>query len=167
MERLEKIGKKFNRQPEQVEYDLMSILKWKNNEEEKPDFYGIPYYHKLVELLENMGCIELEFLDKVITDEGKRLIRKGFIIQDFKTPKKIERNQIRRDRLSLLIGFLGVIVAVATVFFQRLDTLRQTDSEFGKFNRMVIQDTINPPTQIDEITPASDSTSKKNCNKNK
>ena len=167
MERLDKISKKFNRPSEQVEYDLMSILKWKNNEREKPDFYGIPYYHKLVELLENMGCIELEFLDKVITDEGKRLIRQGFVIQDFKTPKKIEQNQIRRDRLSLLIGFLGVIVAIATVFFQRPDTLRQTDSEFGKFNRMVIQDTINLPTQIDEITQESDSTSKKDSIKNK
>lgn len=167
MERLEKIGKKFNRLPEQVEYDLMSILKWKNNEREKPDFYGIPYYHKLVELLENMGCIELEFLDKVITDEGKRLIRQGFIIQDFKTPKKIEQNLIRRDRLSLLIGFLGVIVAVATVFFQRLDTLRQTDSKFGKFNRMVVQDTIDLSFKADEITQESDSTSKKDSMKSK
>ena len=133
----------------------------KNNEREKPDFYGIPYYHKLVELLENMGCIELEFLDKVITDEGKRLIRQGFVIQDFKTPKKIEQNQIRRDRLSLLIGFLGVIVAVATVFFQRLDTLRQTDSEFGKFDRVIVQDTIDLSSEIDEISQTSDSTSKK------
>lgn len=167
MDRLIEIGKKFNRLPEQVEYDLMSILKWKNNEREKPDFYGIPYYHKLVELLENMGCIELEFLDKVITNEGKRLIRQGFVIQDFKTPKKIKQNQIRRDRLSLLIGFLGVIVAVATVFFQRLDTLRQTDSEFGKFNRVAIQDTIDLSSEIDEISQTSDSTSKKDSIKSK
>lgn len=158
MKRLEKIGKKHNRLPEQVEYDLMSILKWKNNDSEKPAIYGTQYYHELVELLENIACIELGFLEKVITDEGKRLIKQGFVIYDYHTPKTLEKRKIQRERLSLFIGFLGVIVGIAAMFFPRHDTLIQTDPEFREFNGVVIHDTINLAPQADEISQVTDST---------
>lgn len=167
MERLEKIGKKFNRLPEQVEYDLLSILKWKNNEGEKPDFYGITYYHRLVELLESMGCIEVEFFEKVITSEGQRLIGQGFVIQDFKTPKEEKQRKIQREKLSLLIGLSGVIVGIAGLFFPRQNTLRQTEAEFRKLDRVIVQDTIDFTPQVDDVVQTSDSTSKKDSVKNK
>lgn len=162
MERLEEIGKKFNRLPEQVECDLMSILKWKNNEGEKPDIYGLPYYHKLVELLEVVGCLELDFFDKVITSEGKRLIKQGFIICDFKTPKVEKQRKIWRERLSLFIGFLGVVVGITAMFFPRHDTLSQTDPVFSELNGVVIQETIDLTPQADEISQATDSTKQQN-----
>lgn len=158
MKRLEEIGNKYNRLPEQVEYDLMSILKWKNNDSEKPDIYGTQYYHELVELLENIACIELGFLEKVITDEGKRLTKQGFVIYDYHTPKTLEKRKIWRERLSLFIGFLGVIVGMAAMFFPRHDTLSQTDPVFGELNRVVVQDTIDLASQADEINQATDST---------
>ena len=158
MKRLEEIGNKYNRLPEQVEYDLMSILKWKNNEGEKPDIYGLPYYHKLVELLDVIGCLELDFLDKVITAEGARLIKQGFIICDFKTPKVEKQRKIWRERLSLFVGFLGVIVGIAAMFFPRHDTLSQTDPVFRELNGVGIQDTIDLAPHADEINQATDST---------
>lgn len=164
MKRLEEIGNKYNRLPEQVEYDLMSILKWKNKEGEKPDIYGLPYYHKLVELLEVIGCLELDFLDKVITSEGKRLVKQGFIICDFKTPKVEKQRKILRERLSLLIGFLGVIVGIVAMFFPRHDTLSQTDSVFREFNGVIIQDTIDLASQVEEINQTTDSTKQQNNN---
>lgn len=71
------------------------------------------------------------------------------------------------SKLSLLICLSGVIVGIAGLFFPRQNTLRQTDAEFRKLDRVIVQDTVDFMPKMNEISQANDSTKKENYDKNK
>lgn len=167
MERLEKIGKKFNRLPEQVEYDLMSILKWKNNEAKEPKIDGAEYCNTLIDLLLKSNCIGEGFLEYDITSEGLRVLRQGYLIYDYKTPKVEKQKKIRRETLALWIAFLSLLVGFAGLFLPLQKTPTPDLSAFPGGKDITIQDTIDFTPQVDEVAQASDSTSKKDSIKNK
>ena len=167
MNRLEDIGKKYNRTAEEVEKDLRYVLTQKRDKELIQLEAEKEYYLSLVELLKRIRCLENGFFEIVITQEGLRLIKRGYIIYDFESAKTQEKRKIRRERLSLLIGFLGIIVGIAGLFLPRHETFRQTDAELSKIESVAVQDTINLTFQTDEISQAADSTKQESRNNDK
>ena len=162
MKEFEDICREYNRTAEEVEKDLRYVLMQKRD---KAPIYleaGKEYYLMLVEFLKRIRCLEDRFFESTITQEGLRLIKRGYIIYDFKSAKTQEKRKIRRERLSLLIGFLGVIVGVAGLFLPRHEKFCQTDTELGKIESAAIQDTINLTSQTDEISQEADSTKQQN-----
>jgi hypothetical protein len=162
MKEFEDICREYNRTDEEVEKDLRYVLMQKRDKEPIQLEAGKEYYLSLVELLKSMRCIDDRFPESVITQEGLRLIKRGYIIYDYKSPKTQEKRKIQRERLSLLIGFLGVIVGIAGLFLPRQDTVRQPIREFSKFEGVTQQDTVNLTHQIDEISQQADSTEQQN-----
>ena len=162
MKEFEDICREYNRTAEEVEKDLRYVLMQKRDKEPIQLEAGKEYYFSLVDLLKRIRCLEDGFFVSVITQEGLRLIKRGYIIHDFKSAKTQEKRKIRRERLSLLIGFLGIIVGAAGLFLSRHEMFRQTDTELGKIKSVAIQDTINLTSQTDEISQAADSTKQQN-----
>ena len=158
MKRLQEIGNKYNRLPEQVEYDLMSILRWKNKESERPDIAGTKYYYVLIDLLVKSGCIEQGFGEYDITSEGVRVLRQGYLRYDCLTPKVEKQNKIRREILALWIAFLSLIVGTVGLFLPRHKTLGPDMSTFHGRKDIVTQDIIDLAPHADEINQATDST---------
>ena len=167
MKYFEEICREYNRTAEEVEKDLRYVLMQKRDKEPIQLEAGKEYYLSLVELLKSMRCLEDIFPDSVITQEGLRLIKRGYIIYDYESPKRQAERKLQRERLSLLIGFLGIIVGIAGLFLPRQDTVRQPIREFSKFEGITQQDTIDFTSQTDEINQAADSTKQENCNKDK
>ena len=162
MKEFEDICREYNRTAEEVEKDLRYVLMQKRDKEPIQLEAGKEYYFLLVEFLKRIRCLEDGFFEIVITQEGLRLIKRGYIIYDFESAKTQENRKIRRERLSLLIGFLGIIVGIAGLFLPRHETFRQTDAELGKIESVAVQDTINLTSQTDEISQAADSTKQQN-----
>lgn len=167
MKYFEDICREYNRTAEEVEKDLRYVLMQKRDKEPIQLEAGKEYYLSLAELLKSMRCLEDKFPESVITQEGLRLIKRGYIICDYESPKRQAERKLQRERLSLLIGFLGIIVGIAGLFLPRQDTVRQPIREFSKFEGITQQDTIDFTPQTDEINQATDNTKQENCNKDK
>lgn len=158
MKYFEEICEKYNRSAEEVEKDLRYVLKQKRDKEPIQLEAGKEYYLSLVELLKSMRCLEDIFPESVITQEGLRLIKRGYIIYDYESPKRQAERKLQRERLSLLIGFLGIIVGIAGLFLPRQDTVRQPIRELSETEDMALQSTVDFTRQDNEINQATDNT---------
>lgn len=162
MKEFEDICREYNRTAEEVEDDLRYILKQKMAKKSIRLNAEKDYYCALVELLNNIRCLDDKSPDSTVTHEGTRLINRGYIIYDYESPKRQAERKLQRERLSLLIGFLGIIVGIAGLFLPRQDTVCQPIREFSKIESVTQQDTINLTHQIDEISQQADSTEQQN-----
>lgn len=160
MDRLEKIGKRYNRPPEQVEQDLMSILRWKGGDCNVPTIIGLEYCDALINLLLRTNCIEEGFGEYIITSEGQRVLQQGYIIYDYQTPKIEKEKKVLREQLSLCIAAIGLIIGLAGLFFPRPKAGLPGVQILNDAKLQANQDTICFESQVDEIAQTSDSTKK-------
>ena len=115
MERLEKIGKKFNRLPEQVEAKAFDLL--------KKSLKGISYTgDKLCDEILRL-LIELKAVDREhelakfkITDEGRFYLERRWILKDYRSIRKERICEWTIKILTLLFAGIGAAAAVWSLF---------------------------------------------------
>lgn len=115
MERLEKIGKKYNRLPDQVEAMAFDLLK---KSRKGISYTGDKFSDEILRLLIELKAVEQEHeLAKFqITDEGVSYLERKWVLKDY--------HSVRRERLcewiikilTLLFAGIGAVAAVWSLF---------------------------------------------------
>lgn len=111
MERLEKIGKKFNRLPEQVEANAFNLLK---KSQMGISYTGDKFSDEILRLLIELKAVEQEHeLAKFrITAEGMVYIERGWVLKDYSS---IRKERIR-EWLTLLFAGIAATAAILGLF---------------------------------------------------
>lgn len=116
MKLFEEICDKYYRREEDLEKDLMAVLRNKSTEEVLPGHINGDYKMALMDLLEKMGLLEDKVWYRLINKRGKEVIERGWIIKDYATPKKQEKWRNLREWTALLVA---IILGILGFFFPR------------------------------------------------
>ena len=112
MKSFEDICREYYKSDEELENDLMSLLRYKDSGERPSRHISGDYSNDLLILLERMGLLEDFVIERKITDRGREVIKRGWITKDYATPKKKENWKIYREWLALgialILGILGL-----------------------------------------------------------
>lgn len=108
MRRFEEICDRFNRSESEIENDLYSVLS-EVAKERKSGITDNSYKHALKLFLVERRCILEDIIDYEITEEGRRLLARGWIIRDYKSLNKKEKKDD-------LIKNWTLIAAIVTAF---------------------------------------------------
>ena len=115
MERLEKIGKKFNRQPEQIEAKAFDLLK---KSQKGITFTGDKLSDEILRLLIELKAIdqEHELAKFKITDEGMLCLERKWVLKDYHSIRKERTCEWVIKILTLLFAGIGAVAAVWSLF---------------------------------------------------
>ena len=119
MKGIEEICYRFNRLEDEVERDLYAVLV-EISGSHRAMIIDLDYKHALQLLLVEKRCILNSVIDYEITEEGRRILARGWIIRDYKSLNKKEK----RDRLiknwtlcaTLITAFATLLTAILTIF---------------------------------------------------
>ena len=169
MERFKQFCKEWDKDEVEMERELFKTLKAIHD---KKDIVilndGKLYYAKINYLSEN-GFIFREHPKNRATGRGERAITRGWVEINIEKYKKLKRRELwEKITPNLLQGtsiFVALILGILGLFFPR-DCSKFT-SEIKDVVPQIEENMVNTATQTDEITQASDSTSKKDSNKGK
>ena len=112
MKSIEEICDKFNRSEDEVEKDLYSIL-MEVAKEWKTDITDNSYKHALKLFLAERRCIVEDVIAYEITEEGQRLLSRGWVTKDYKSLKEREKKDTLIKNWTLIAA---IITAFATLF---------------------------------------------------
>ena len=112
MRRVEEICDKFNRPEDEIEKDLYSVL-LEVAKERKSGIADNSYKHALKLFLVERRCILEDIIDYEITEEGRRLLARGWIIRDYKSLNEREKKDTLIKNWTLIAA---IITAFATLF---------------------------------------------------
>lgn len=112
MKRVEEICDKFNRPEDEVEKDLYSIL-MEVAKERKSDITDNSYKHALKLFLAERRCIVEDIIAYEITEEGRRLLSRGWVTKDYKSLNEREKKDTLIKNWTLIAA---IITAFATLF---------------------------------------------------
>ena len=112
MRRVEEICDKFNRPEDEIEKDLYSVL-LEVAKEGKSGIADNSYKHALKLFLVERRCILEDIIDYEITEEGRRLLARGWIIRDYKSLNEREKKDTLIKNWTLIAA---IITAFATLF---------------------------------------------------
>lgn len=108
----EEICERFYKSDEELEKDLMTVLKCKNTGDCLPGHIRGDYASALLDLLYKMDCLEDKVWHWEISKQGKKFIERGWVTKDYTTPKRQENWKIYREWIALIIalaiGILGL-----------------------------------------------------------
>lgn len=115
MERLEKIGKKFNRLPEQVEARAFDLLK---KSRKGISYTGDKFSDEILRLLIELTAVEQEhqFAKFQITDEGMTYIKRKYVLKDYRSIRRERISEWIIKILTLLFAGTGAFAAVWSLF---------------------------------------------------
>lgn len=111
MERLEKIGKKFNRLPEQVEARTIDLLK---KSQIGILYTGDKFSDEILRLLIELKAVEQEheLARFKITDEGMFYLKRKWVLKDYHSIRKEKIYEWTIKILTLLFAGIGAVAAV-------------------------------------------------------
>ena len=108
---VDSICNKFNRTDEEIEHDSYSVL-LEIAGLGKSGIADHSYKHHLTLFLIDKSCVLGDVIGYEITDEGRRLLNRGWIIKDYKLLKEKEEREKLVKYWTLIAG---VITAIATL----------------------------------------------------
>ena len=116
MKTIEEISEKFNRMPDEVEYDLYAVLKELSGKD-KSNIPDLDYKHELKLCLVKRNCLIAD-LDGtyMLTKEGGRVLKRGWISRDYKTLKAREKEAESIKYWTLVAGIITAVATLLTAF---------------------------------------------------
>lgn len=115
MERLEKIGRKFNRKPEQVEAKAFELLK---KSQKGISYTGDKFSDEILRLLIELKAVEQEHeLAKFkTTEEGMIYIKRKWVLKDYRSIRRVRIFEWVIKILTLFFAGTGAVAAVCSLF---------------------------------------------------
>lgn len=119
MKSFEAITSTYNRSDDEVERDLYAVLTEVSGGE-KAKISEANYKYALRVCLINKNCIEEVGLGYSITEEGERILKRGWIAKDYKTLKIKEKRELLIKYwtlgAALATAIATLITAILTIF---------------------------------------------------
>lgn len=110
MKLFEDICEKYFKSGEELEKDLISVLREKNKQGKRHPHINGDYFGELYELLYKAGCLDDKVHYYQINEKGKDCIKRGWVIMDYTTPKRTERWKTIREWAALVLAVISLAV---------------------------------------------------------
>lgn len=156
MKSFEEICDRFYKSEEDLERDLMSYLKYKESGKNPPLHVRGEYQDAIIWILEKCECLNNLEWRREINDKGKELIKRGWILRDYATPKRKEWWKVTREWITILLALVFGILGC----FLPIERTEQQDPEVVK---VIVDGIYVIPQQLDSTTQI-DQACKDTCN---